>query len=56
MMTLLDVGMGLEHALHLGGRDVLAAADDDVLDAADDREPAVGVDGGEVAGAEPARR
>ena len=48
--------MGLEHGLDLGGGDVLAAADDHVLDAADDREPAVGVDGGEVAGAEPAAR
>jgi hypothetical protein len=34
--------------------DVAAAADDQVLLAVDDRVVAVGVDGGEVAGAEPA--
>ena len=34
-------GMGLEHRLDLGGGDVLAAADDHVLDAAHDGEPAV---------------
>ena len=39
--------------LHLGGRDVLAAADHDVFQAVDDGEVAVGV-GREVAGAEPA--
>ena len=41
--------------LDLGRGDVLAPADDDVLLAADDREPAV-VEGGEVAGVEPAAR
>src|ERR671910_3573301 len=51
---LANVWMRLEDAFHLGGGDVLAGPDDDVLHAADDREPAVGVDGGEVAGAEPA--
>ena len=45
-------GVALEHRLDLGRRDVLAAADDQVLDAAHDAEPTV-VDGGEVAGAEP---
>ena len=49
-----DVGMGFEHLLDLGGADVLAAADDDVLEAADDLERAVGVERREVAGAEPA--
>ena len=43
-----------EHVFHLGRRDVLAAADDHVLLAADDRQPAVVVDGGEIAGREPA--
>ena len=44
----------LAHRLDLRGRDVLAAADDHVLEPAGDREPAVVVDGAEVAGAEPA--
>ncbi len=48
------VGMRFELVLDLGGRDVLAAPDDDVLQAADDREPAVVVERREVAGAEPA--
>src|SRR5207244_12882676 len=48
---LADVGVGLEHALDLGRGDVLAAADDDVLEAAHDREPPLVVDGAEVPGA-----
>ena len=43
-----------ELVLDLRGRDVLAAPDDHVLEAADDREPAVAVERREVAGAEPA--
>ena len=46
--------MRFEDALDLGGRDVLARSDDDVFDPSDDGEPAVSVDGGEIAGAEPA--
>src|SRR5262245_54819215 len=42
--------------LDLFRRDVLAAADDQVLDAAGDSEVAVGVDAGFVAGAKPAIR
>ena len=45
--------MLVKHVLNVGNRDVLAAADDDVLGAAGDREVPVGVDGGEVAGLEP---
>src|SRR5581483_10670819 len=51
-----DERVRLQHALHLGRGDVLAAPDDDVLDAADDRQPAVGVHRRQVAGAEPAPR
>ena len=40
--------------LDLGGRDVLAAADDHVLHAVGDREEAVGVDDAHVAAAVPA--
>ena len=46
--------MRFEHLLHLGGADVLAAADDHVLQATDDLDRAGRVDRGEVAGAEPA--
>jgi hypothetical protein len=45
--------VGLEQALHLGDRDVLAGADDDVFDAADDREPALVVDRRQISGAKP---
>ncbi len=46
--------MRLEVQLHLAGGDVLAAADDDVLEPPDDREPAVVVEHPEVARPEPA--
>ena len=42
-----------EHVFDLAGRDVLAAADDDVLHAVGDRQEAVGVETPLVAGAEP---
>ena len=48
-----DVGMGHEQRLDLLGGDVLAAADDDVLQPVDDRE-VLAVVHREVAGAEPA--
>ena len=44
----------LERLLDLDRRDVLAAGHDEVLGAVDDGEVAVGVDHGEVAGAQPA--
>ncbi len=44
---------GVDHLLDLGRRDVLAAADDQFLEAAGDGEEAVGVAPGEVAGAIP---
>ena len=47
-------GVELERLLHLHRRDVLAAGHDEVLGAVDDGEVAVGVDHGEVAGAQPA--
>ena len=49
-----DVRMGLQRRLDLGGRDVLAAADDDVLEPPDDAHPAVVVERGQIPGAEPA--
>ena len=50
---LADPGMLLQDPLDLGGGDVLAAPDDELLQAADDRQPAVGVERSEVAGGEP---
>ena len=49
-----DTRVGLEGGLDGGDRDVLAAPDDDVLEAAGDGDPAVVVDRGPVAGVEPA--
>ena len=49
-----DVGVGVEELLDLPRVHVLAAADDHVLDAADDVEVAVGVHHREVAGVHPA--
>ena len=46
--------MGLEDSLDLGGRDVLAAADDRVGLAPGDAQPAVLVEDAEVAGVQPA--
>ena len=43
-----------EHVFHVGGEDVDAGGDDQVLLAVDDLEEAVGVAAGEVAGVEPA--
>ena len=43
-----------EHLIDLEGRDLLAAAVDEFLGPADDREKAVGVDAAQIAGAEPA--
>src|SRR5579871_765815 len=48
--------VGFEHALHLGGGDVLPAPDDDVLDAAGDGEEALLIEEPEVARAVPAAR
>src|SRR4051795_9827778 len=45
--------MGEQHLLHLGGRDVLAADAEDVLQAADHAEAALGRDLAEIAGTEP---
>ena len=45
--------MRLERPLDLGGRDVLATADDDVLEPPDDAHPALAVHGRKIAGAEP---
>ncbi len=49
-----DVRVLVQRGFDLGGVDVLAAADDDVLQAVDDVEVAVGVETAEVAGVEPA--
>ncbi len=46
------VRVGGEQRVDLGRRDLVAAARDDVLEAADDLDPAVGAHAGEVAGAE----
>ena len=46
--------MGLEHGLDLGGRDVLAAADDRVGLAPGDAQPAVLVEAAQIAGVQPA--
>ena len=51
---LLHVGVLEDHGLDVGGVDVVAAADDHVLDAARDVDEAVGVEVREVAGAQPA--
>ena len=48
--------VGAQRGLDLDRRDVLAAGHDEVLPAVDDRHVAVGVDDGEVAGAEPPPR
>ena len=45
---LANVGMGAQHGLDLGGRDVLATADDEVLAPVDDVETTVGVDPAQV--------
>lgn len=52
----LDPGMALEHLLHLGGVDVLAAPNDAVVGAAGQVDVAVGVLAADVAGAQPAAR
>src|SRR5205085_3053985 len=49
-----DRGMGVQVLLDLARIDVLAAADDHVLDTADDVDVALGVHGREVAGVHPA--
>src|SRR5690349_786833 len=51
----LDLGMAEEKLLDLAGIDVLAAADEHVLDPADDVAIALVVDGGEIATVHPAR-
>ena len=51
-----DVRVGVEEFLDLPRVHVLAAADDHVLDPADDIQVAVGVHDGEIAGVHPARR
>jgi hypothetical protein len=48
------VGVAVQHVLHLDGRDVFAARNDDVLAAVLDLDVAVGVLHGQVAGVEPA--
>src|SRR6516225_4696824 len=55
-LHVLDLRMAVEKFLDLARIDVFAAADDHVLDAADDVAIALGVDSGEVAGMHPARR
>src|ERR1700722_1303436 len=55
-LHVLDFRMAVEKLLDLARIDVLAAADDHVLDAPDDVAIAFRVDGGEVAGVHPARR
>lgn len=49
-----DERMGREFAFDLGGADVGAAPDDDVLEPSDDMEDAVRVEEAEVTGADPA--
>ena len=49
-----DVGVLVERSLDLGGVDVLAAADDDVLQPVDHVQVAVVVEPAEIAGVEPA--
>src|SRR5205807_1382914 len=52
--NLLNLGVLEEHVLHVGGGDVLAAPDDEVLQPAGDEQVAVGVEVAEVAGVDPA--
>jgi hypothetical protein len=52
--TSATLAVGEEEVLDLLGRDVLALADDHVLEPAGDRDVAAGVDRAQVAGAEPA--
>ena len=47
-------GMGQQHRLELGGRDLVALVLDQLLEPVDDLRAAVGVDGADVAGVEPA--
>src|SRR6266542_2505437 len=49
-----DRGMAVQDGLDLLGIDVLAAADDHVLDPVDDPQVAVGVEDADVAGVQPA--
>src|SRR5262249_20210692 len=53
-LTLADAPQLAQHPLHLGGIDVLAAGDDDVLDAVLEPEAALRIALGDVAGAKPA--
>ena len=53
-LHVVDVRMGVEELLDLAGIDVLAAANDHVLEATGDLVVALVIDGGEVAGVEPA--
>src|SRR5437588_5914424 len=55
-LDVLDLRMTIEKFLDLARIDVLAAANDHVLDAPDDVAITLGVDGREVAGMHPARR
>ena len=48
-----DTGVVREHPLYLGGRDVIAAADDDVLDPVQDVAASGRVEASEIAGAKP---
>ena len=52
---LFHIGMGTKHVVYFARRDLLAAAIDDLLDAAADGEIAIGIDDTEIAGAEPRR-
>ena len=51
---LTDLGVPLEDPLDLGGGDVLAPSDDQLLQPTDDGQPPLAVEGAEVAGGEPA--
>jgi hypothetical protein len=53
-LHVLHLGVAVQEFLDLARVDVLAAADQHVLDAADDVAIALGVDGGQVAGVHPA--
>ena len=48
-LNVLDLGVGVEELLDLAREDVLAAADQHVLEPADDLAIALGVDGGDIA-------
>ena len=52
---LADTRVGVEDLLDLARVDVISAADDEVLLAVDDEQVAVPVDGGDIAGVQPAR-